>query len=162
MRYINLTQKKKAIVDDEYYKVVSKYKWHYVDAYTPRKNGYARRQLRQGGKAIGYVRMHHLILPFKKGYMVDHINGNGLDNRRKNLRLVTKSQNMMNSGVRVNNVSGYKGVSWVSREKKWRVTIWKENKQFDIGRFEDKVEAVKAYNQAAKMYHGEYAKLNIL
>lgn len=149
MRYIKLTRNKRAIIDDEDYQTVSKFKWHYVHY---GRTGYARK--------TGGTRMHHLIIPLCAGFMVDHINGNGLDNRRSNLRLVTKSQNMMNSGVRTNNRSGYKGVSWANRDKKWRVTIWKMNKQIDLGYFDDKKDAAKAYNDAAKIYHGEYAKLN--
>lgn len=154
MQYVDLTKGKKALVDDEDYDIVSKYKWHYSSGYAKRNN------LVHGKKMI--ARMHHMIVPFTKGYMVDHINGNGLDNRRSNLRLVTKSQNMMNSGVRRNNKSGYKGVSWDKINNKWRVTIWRMNKQFDVGRFEDILDAARAYNEAARIYHGEYARLNKL
>ena len=160
MKKIQLTQGKYAIVDDEDYEIVSKFKWHYIDAYTHRKNGYARHLLYENGKPVGFIRMHHLILPFKNGYMIDHINGDGLDNRRENLRLVTKSQNMINSGARKNNTTGYKGV--YRMRDKWRVSISRDRKQHHIGCFKDKLEAIKAYNEAAKTYHGEYAKLNVI
>jgi len=148
MKHIKLSKGKFAKIDDEDFDLISKYKWYYVDYI---RTGYARNSK---------VRMHHLIVPLREGLMIDHINGDGLDNRRSNLRLVTKSQNMMNSGVRINNKSGYKGVSWSNREKKWRATIWKMNKQIDLGRFKDKKEAAKAYNDAARIHHGEYALLN--
>ena len=104
--------------------------------------------------------MHHVILPLKDGLQVDHINGNRLDNRKENLRLVTKSQNMMNRGVQKNSTSGYKGVN--EHQGKWRAYILENGKQKHLGVFEDKKEAARAYNKMAKLLHGEYAVLNKL
>lgn len=92
--------------------------------------------------------------------MIDHINGNGLDNRRKNLRLVTKSQNMMNRGIQKNNTSGFMGVSFHKATGRWRAYIKKDKKQFYLGLFDNKKDAAIAYNEATKFYHGEYAYLN--
>lgn len=152
---VKLTQNKYALVDDDDFLKISQFKWCYVSY---GKTGYARR-MDKNGKTI---RMHHMILPFNSGFMVDHINMNGLDNRKSNLRLVTKSQNMMNGGVRKNSTSGYKGVCWNKRFNYWVVNIWKDYKQIHIGSFHNKKEAAKAYNEAAKKYHGEYARLNII
>ena len=154
MRKIKLTQGKYAIVDNEDYEKLVKHKWYYCNY---GKTGYARRADKVTRKT---VRMHHEVLPFEKGLMVDHINMNGIDNRKSNLRLVTKSQNMMNSGVRANSTSGYKGVCWAKNYNKWVVHIWKDYKQMFIGHFDDIKKAAKAYNVAAKEHHREYAKLN--
>lgn len=149
MERVKLTQDKYALIDDEDLKLVSEYKWHYG-------NGYAKRRDHKSS----LCRMHHLILPLKKGYMVDHINGNRLDNRRNNLRLVTKSQNMMNRGLQKNSKSGYMGVSWHKKTKSWRAYIKKDRKQIYLGLYDTKIQAAKAYNEAAKEYHGEFAFFN--
>ena len=154
MKYIKLTQGKRAIIDDKDLDAISKYKWHF-------SNGYAKRSALVNGKKK-ILRMHHMIISFHESLMIDHINMNGLDNRRSNLRLVTKSQNMMNSGTRTNSTSGYKGVSWHIYAKKWRAYIVKNYKQINLGLFDKKLDAINAYNEGAKMYHGEYAKLNII
>ena|SRR3990167_9903913 len=155
MRKIKLTQNKFALVDDEDFERLNEFNWHYSDYGV---TGYAKRVDKQTRKG---VRMHHMVIPLKKGFMTDHINMNGLDNRKQNLRLVTKSQNMMNGRLRVNSTSGYKGVCWDKRNEKWIVHIWKNYKQIYLGYFDDKIEAAKAYNEAAKKYYGEYARLNI-
>lgn len=155
MRKVKLTQGKYAIVDSEDYEKLVINKWHY-SSYG--KTGYARRTSKDRHRKS--IRMHHEILPLVIGYMVDHINGNGLDNRKKNLRLVTKSQNMMNSAIRINNTSGYKGVCWSKKYNKWVVHIWKDSKQIFVGQFKNKRKAGIAWNEAAKIYHGEYAYLN--
>ncbi len=158
MKQIKLTQDKVALVDDEDFETLNKYKWHY-SRYSPHfENGYAKRRNPNGKPAL--IRMQHMILPLKKGYMVDHKNGNGLDNRRENLRLVTKSQNMMNCGLQRNNKSGYKGVCWHESNKKWRAQIFVNGRQYFLGLFKNKKDAARAYNDAAPHYHGEYAYLN--
>lgn len=152
MKKIPLTQHKYALVDDEDYELLNRFKWHYA-------NGYARRNWWYGGKSH-MVRMHHFVLPLRDGLMCDHINGNGIDNRKCNLRLVTKSQNMMNRGKQKNNTSGYMGVSLHRTTKKYRAFIKKDRKQIHLGLFETLREAAYAYNEAAKKYHGEFALLN--
>ena len=100
-----------------------------------------------------------------KGYVVDHINGNKLDNRKQNLRFVTQQQNCFNSKRKKphpnsKNPSHYKGVSWRNDRNKWRSTITKDGKRIYLGLFENAQDAALAYNKAAKKYHGKYAKLN--
>ena len=155
MRKIKLTQGRYAIVDDDDYNKLVVNRWYYGEY---GKTGYAKRASKDRERKC--IRMHHEVLPLVAGYMIDHINGDGLDNRKQNLRLVTKSQNMMNSGVRKNSTSGYKGVCWAKRYNKWVVHIWKDYKQIFIGYFKDPKEAALAYNKAAKIYHGEYAYMN--
>jgi hypothetical protein len=152
MKTINLTQGKVAIVDDKDFDKVKNLKWfHHF--------GYAKRNFFINKKWV-IISMHRLILGLGRGDVrqVDHINGNGLDNRRKNLRLCTNSQNQMNKIV--NNKYGYKGIFKTNRPKKWGVRIYKNKKRFTIGYFYEKIEAAKAYNEAAKKYYGEYACLN--
>jgi len=103
-------------------------------------------------------KLHHTILETKN--LIDHINGNPLDNKKRNLRICSKSQNQYNSKIRVDNTSGFKGVCWSKCYKKWRVYIYKNKHQILLGYFNNKIEAAKAYNEAAKKYHGEFARLN--
>lgn len=103
-----------------------------------------------------YVRIHGLILPKKEGFMVDHINRNILDNRRCNLRYVTRQQNVMNSSMRKDNTSGYKGIFWFKRNKKWQASIGFQKKSIHLGFFLTKEEAASAYQKKAKELFGAY------
>lgn len=98
--------------------------------------------------------------------IIDHINGDGLDNRKQNLRICTKSENACNRGIDRDNTSGYKGVCYISnktkRVKRWIAQIAINKKHICIGYFHTKEEAAIAYNEAATKYHGEFAKLNII
>ena len=105
--------------------------------------------------------MHRQIMNAPKGIVVDHINRNGLDNRKANLRFATVSQNNWNSRKGFNcGSSKYKGVSWSKDKKKWAVwlSVNKKNKQF--GYFDDEKEAARVYNEVAKKHRGEFAVLN--
>ena len=93
---------------------------------------------------------------------VDHKNHNRLDNRKENLRVCTPGQNSRNTRKPSNNKSGYKGVSWDASRNKWMVKIGLNRKAIHLGRYTSKKEAVKAYNEAAIKYHGEFACLNKL
>lgn len=105
-------------------------------------------------------RMHRIIMNAKPGEIVDHINGNGLDNRKKNLRIVSKSQNSSNSKLNCNSSSGYKGVHKRSDCGKWQARIQVNKKTIHLGYREDPKEAAKLYDEAAIKYFGEYAKTN--
>lgn len=91
---------------------------------------------------------------------IDHINHNPLDNRRKNLRTCSRLQNEANKPPGKNNTSGYKGVYWEKKEMKWVARIKENRKNIRLGSFKSKVKAAKAYNEAAKRIHGEFAWLN--
>lgn len=153
MKNIPLTQGKFAIVDDEDYEWLNQWKWHY------NHNGYAVRFIKNGNKKK-YISMHRFILNTPINKLTDHINSNGLDNRRSNLRIVTSQQNATNRKTEIRNTSGFKGVMWNKASKKWRVVIEKDNKKIHIGMFEDINEACKIYNQKAKELFGEFARLN--
>ena len=140
-----------ALVDDESFKEVSKYRWNYVIM------GYAESRL--GSKKNKPIRMHIFLMNPPKGMFVDHINMNGLDNRKENLRLATYQQNNYNRRLNKNNKSGYKGVIWDKSVKKWRAYI-RSGKMIYLGVFKTKLEAAKTYNEAAIKLFKEFAKLN--
>lgn len=104
--------------------------------------------------------MHRFIMDAKKGDIIDHVNGDPLDNRFKNLRKCTVSQNAKNRSINKNNTSGYKGVVWHLQVCKWQSRIYVDGKWKSLGIFDDKMKAAKAYNKAAKVHYGKFAKLN--
>lgn len=113
-----------------------------------------------GGEKRKKVAMHNVIMKPSEGFVVDHINGNGLDNRRSNLRIATRQQNTFNS-VHKGGTSKYKGVALDKESGLWRAYIAKDGKRTWLGRFPDELSAAIAYDKAAKDMFGEYAKLNI-
>lgn len=88
---------------------------------------------------------------------VDHINGDRLDNRRANLRLATHAENLRNRGAQRNNTSGYKGVFWHERARRWRAVIWVDRRRHLLGYFDNPAEAHAAYCRAAHELHREFA-----
>lgn len=118
------------------------------------------------GKTRTVAFMHRVIIARMLGRdlasieLVDHINGNGCDNRRENLRLATKSQNLSNQGKQQHNTSGFKGVTWHNQRHKWIAQIGSNGKHMYLGVYLTKEEAARAYDIAALKYHGEFAKLN--
>jgi hypothetical protein len=157
MKTIALTQGKVALVSDEDYDELSIHSWHTV---TPHNVSYAVRSERQpGGKVPTYL-MHRVIVDAPKGIEVDHINGDGLDNQRSNLRLATHSQNLCNRRLDANNTSGYKGVHWDKQGKKWVAQINNAGRQITLGLFDDIGEAAAAYDEASLKYHGEFGVTN--
>jgi hypothetical protein len=148
--YIPLTQGYWAIIDRGKLYLVKDGVWFY-------SNGYAV-QARAGKK----LKMQNVIMPPSDGKITDHRFGNRLDNRISQLRFAGNDENQRNQGIHKNNRSGYKGVSWALRAKRWLVVIGVDGKRIFIGTFsKDKIiEAAKAYDAAAIKYHGEYARLN--
>jgi len=155
-RQIPLTQGKFAIVDDEDYKWLSQQKWYYS---LDKRTGYALRKIIVNGKHTSQ-RMHRAILGLKRGEITDHVNRNGLDNRRCNLRKCTQSQNNRNSRKNRNNTSGYIGVSWNKEKGRWSAYIKCNTKQIHLGYFDDLEQAAQAYDIAALELHGAFATLN--
>jgi len=138
----------------------------YAQAHIPHPDGgwYIRACSKTGkikrGRRRTTLKLHRLIMKPSKGMMVDHINGDGLDNRRENLRVCTHAENQRNARRRNDNKSGSKGVSWNKNAKKWRSQIRHEGKVRHIGLFESREEAARAWDAKAKEYHGKYAQLN--
>ena len=139
-----------AIVDEKDFNKVSKIRWHIHN------EKYARSSI--GNKRF----MHRFILGVRKEEYIDHINGIKLDNRRKNLRICTNSENMRNRGAQKNNKLGIKGVSFHKLSKKYEARIFINNKKLHLGLFTSKKFALIAYNKAAIKYHGKFARLNKL
>ena len=106
----------------------------------------------------GNIKIHNYIMNPEEGYIVDHINGNGLDNRRENLRIVTPQQNAFNRAIQTNNTSGHTGVSLVKRNNKWLARIGFNGKRIVIGTFDSYEEAVEARKMAEIKYYGEYSR----
>ena len=160
---IPLTQGKFAIVDDKDYKKVSQYKWQYCLVGKNRDRGCVMwRGWQKERKRKQTIIMSRLIMDAPKGRVVDHKNGNTLDNRRGNLRICTNQQNLFNQKLRrlKYRSSQYKGVSYFKRVKKWTAQICFNCKSIHLGYFDIEKEAAIAYNKAAAKYFGEFARLN--
>lgn len=104
--------------------------------------------------------LHRLIANAPDGVDVDHWDGDGLNDRQSNLRIATRSQNMVNVPLRTNNQSGYVGVSWHRDARKWRSAIKHDDRQIHLGLFASKEEAARAYDVKAWELFGEFARLN--
>lgn len=156
LKKISISNGKFTIIDDEDYEKCSKYKWTY------HPSNYAYRHESVNGKIIR-VYLHRFLLGdnILSGFVVDHINGNGLDNRKQNLRIVTNKQNTRNTQKQKRHTSSiYKGVCWDKSRQKWIVHIEVDGHQKYLGRFSSERDAAIAYNKAAMKYFGEYACLN--
>ena len=152
IRHIPLTQNKFATVDTADYPDLNKHKW--TAARSP-NTFYAVRS--QGGKQI---RMHRQITNAPNHLVVDHIDHNGLNNTRENLRLCTKAQNAKNQRKQKGTSSIYKGVCYNKKEKKWRARVHKNGKTYNLGDYKNEIKAAKAYDQKASALFGQYAHLN--
>lgn len=160
MKEIKLTQGKVAIVDENLFDELNKYKWHYG-------LGYARRNIRLENGKRKMIFMHRAIMDTPEGFETDHINGIKLDNRRENLRIVTKELNQHNSKPRKDKSnSRYKGVTFYKSKRhktgKWTARIQVNNKRITIGYYKTEIEAAKAYNEYARSVYGDYAMLNVI
>jgi DNA polymerase-1 len=157
---IPLTQGKYAIVDPDDYRRLSKYKWYAAG----RRVGcyYAVRTMKTENGTKHRLHMHRQILKVPDDVFVDHINRNSLDNRKANLRPATPSQNVRNRAKNTNRTfsSKYKGVSWNRCIKPWRAHIHFNHELISLGSFDSEIRAAKAYDRAARIYHGEFAVLN--
>lgn len=136
--------------DDEW--VLKNFCWH-IDG-----NGYVCTTCvnKQFSEKVSYL-LHRLLTNCPDDKVVDHINGNKLDNRKSNLRIVTQSQNCMNKQVRSNNTSGITGVSYCKRSNNWRSRICVNRKSIVLGYFNNFDDAVSARKAAEEKYFGEYS-----
>ena len=146
MKRIKLTNGGYTLVDDEDFERLNKYKWRVVLGYVVR--------------TAPQIRMNREIMKTRKGFVADHVNGNRLDNRRKNLRNCTHSENNRNKGKIKNAASRFKGVSKQGHLKQWRVQIMVNGRALRIGSFDNEHHAALAYDLWAILLHGKFAKTN--
>lgn len=144
MKYIQLSQNKRTIVDNDIFDYLNQWGW-YIGA-----GGYAIRK-----KNHKVIHMHRVINKTEDGFMTDHINHNRLDNRRSNLRSCTRAQNMQN--CRSWTTSGHKGVYWNKKLSKWQAQITHNSNHMHLGYYASKLDAKKAYIDKAKELFGEFA-----
>lgn len=150
---IPLTLGKVALIDDADLPLVQDRKWH---AFRDRGRWYARASSSHRGPK---VRMHRLILPGVP--LVDHKNGDGLDNQRHNLRPATEGENHVNR-PKSRGVSRFKGVWWSSRTRRWGACFSINDRTRHLGQFASEEDAARAYNAAVLAQWGEFAWLNVL
>jgi hypothetical protein len=148
-RLIPLTRGRFAVVDADDFERINKLKWLAVPKYLGSDGFYAKRnEKRENGKTIN-VFMHRMILEIRDGFFTDHINGNGLDNRKCNLREVTNRQNCRAKKRKaLNKTSKYRGVYFSN--KKWMASILiRGDRQYFVGSFNSELEASKARDKKA-------------
>ena len=154
---IPLTQNQVALVDDDDYAIVSAHKWH--------ANGrpgsyYAKSAFRNNDGIWTVVLMHRILMGLPDGVLVDHVNGNTLDNRRINLRPASLFQNQHNRGANTNNKSGFKGVYFDKGNGRWRAEIRAFNRKTHLGYFDSPHDGHLAYCRAAIELHKNYARFS--
>lgn len=164
MPEIQLTQDKVALVDEIDFDRVDQYRWF---AHKGSRTFYAERVEYHGAKTVTHIKMHREILEqmigrkIDQGEFADHINHNGLDNRRDNLRLVSARENSANTRKKLSPAgSNFKGVTWDPKKKAWLVQINNGCGNKTIGRFQSEIDAAHAYDMAALHAFGEYANIN--
>jgi AP2-like factor, euAP2 lineage len=152
---IILTKHQVAIVDEEDYDFLSKYQWHYSNGYAINRSAFFHEDGRRRT-----VLMHRLILGFDFSTpLIDHADGNGLNNCKSNLRIASHADNSRNARRPSHNTSGYKGVS-KGKSGRWRASIHLNDRKINLGTFDNKQDAAKAYNIKAIELFGEFANLN--
>jgi hypothetical protein len=144
------------LIDKDDYEYLNSFKWGIIN------NGshkYAARGTRKKGQPYRKILMHREILNCPKNKMIDHINGNTLDNRKENLRIVTRAKNLQNSKKRSDSNFNYKGIGKRNGKYFARIQIAVDKRLF-LGYYNTDIEAARAYDIAAKLHFGENARLN--
>lgn len=149
MASIEIAPGQSVLIDDDQYEEIAAHRWR------AQKGKHTHYAAMNGG-----VLMHRLIMRATKGDIVDHVNGDGLDNRKENLRLCSNAENMMNARKIAGRSSRFKGVSWNKDRSQWYSTIEKDGKRKFLGGYKDEAVAAKQYDNAALRMFGSYAKTN--
>jgi len=153
--YVSLTRGYEAVIDADKAEFIGQWNWH---ASPSRSNVYALRSTEIKGKYIGF-RMHRVLIGAPDHLHVDHINGDSLDNRIENLRLVTNHQNCFNRKINSNSTSGLKGVTWNKKDQRWRAQIRFDGEKIFLGNYKCPNEAYAAYCKASADLHGEFGRI---
>jgi hypothetical protein len=156
-RRISIGENEWTILDAEDYYKYCNFKWYVVGK---ERNFYAVRNIKAKGKQTKTVRLHREIIKPPKRRVVDHRNGDSLDNRRANLRIATRAQNCFNRRKKGNASSKYLGVHFDKRHGLWAANIKCRGKSTWLGYFKSEKEAACTHDRAAIKYHGEFARLN--
>ncbi len=149
--YVTLTKGYVAIIDAADVPLVDGKNWCAV---VGRRTVYASRKVAERIELL-----HRVIMAALYGMVVEHLDGDGLDCRRENLRLATHAQNTYNQRLARNNTSGFKGVSWNNRAGRWRAEITAGGKTMNLGYFVYIDDARAAYADASKRYHGKFGRV---
>ena len=149
MKKIKLTKGRFALVDDDDFEYLNQSNWNAV--HNPNEDTF---------RVVGTITMSRIIMKCPADFVVDHINHDTLNNCKDNLRIVTRSQNMMNQTPQKNTSSKFKGVYWSYKSNKWITQIFFKGKHIHLGCFDDEVLASRVYNVMAKYLFGKYARLN--
>jgi len=157
MKEIQLTHGKVALVDDDVYEYLNQFKW-YANNFNGKFYAVRSFMIAKGNQSI--VLMHREIMNPKKGFVIDHVDGNTLNNLKDNLRICTHGENLRNQKLSISNKTGYKGVYFSKERNKWCALIQVYKVKYHLGSFINLKDAARAYNEAAIKYHGEFAKLN--
>ena len=159
MNEITLTQNKVAFVDDKDFERVNRFKWyaqnHGNQWYAVRNETYHHKKQRQRK-----VQMHRFITGISREWWIDHVNGEGLDNRRNNLRPCTNSTNQANRKTSCNKIVEYKGVYFHKKSGKYMVRIQQDGYRYFLGEYYSPIFAAEIYDKKAVELFGEYAKTN--
>lgn len=154
-RLIPLSKGRSTIVDEADFEWLSQWKWHLCDGSSPGKF-YAMRNSDYIDGKRSHILMHRVINDTPSGFDTDHINGNGLDNQRSNLRTASRSQNMWNRKPNKKGTSKHKGVYWHAAHNKWCVSIQVNKKRHHVGLFHDEQSAADAYAARAAKEFGNF------
>lgn len=157
MKQIPLTKNKFAIIDDEDFENLSKYKW-YANKHGRSYYVIRNKPIGNGKQKTEYI--HNYILNCPDGFEIDHKDGNGLNNQKSNLRISTHNQNIMNMKPHLNKLVEFKGVDLYKKNNKYRVRITINGKTIALGYFKDKIKAAETYDEKALELFGEFAHLN--
>lgn len=157
MKTIPLTRGKIALVDDDLYGHLSRWKWCAVKQH---RVWYAIRAITVAPRKRVFLGMHRIVMGASRSQRVDHRDGNGLNNQRENLRFADCSNNAANLRIIATNTSGFKGVSYSSANRKWEAQVKVHKRSVHLGRFEAIEDAARAYDLAAIEHFGEFALTN--
>jgi len=159
MKQIPITGGAVVLCDDEDYAKLIRFRWRRT-YFKNKHTQYAMAYVRNEGKYSGCVYMHRLLTDAGKGQQVDHIDGNGLNNQKANLRLCSQSQNNVNGRKRAGSSSQHKGVTWRKDTGKWQAQAWANGKRYSLGCYQSEERAALAYNRFMVDQFGEFVRQN--